>query len=313
MIRCKFMRFSLLVALFIFTSISSASIRDVPYDQQQIIDQVSQLLLAEDFKKLNELAHEYRIKKSRTANGSWKLDAFYLGIAHLADIHNQNELFWEGLEHKTKKWIERFPRSPAAHITHAMVLSRHGWMLRGIDYPRINPENWLAYFNYNKIALQHLEKHRAIASVDPNWYEEMAWVASSLNWDKANVLKILEQGIEQEPTFPHLHLNLLRRNSENLYFEPDSIQNFNYAATDIIEKLDKFTVHLWLIFQPALPKIHDTVQNIVNNYPAYVERWTNAACDTLNNLTSKNWSTPHDPRLIHIQNMLNAARCKNYK
>lgn len=306
----KYINISCLVALLIFALPSTAF--GLISDQQQISDQVALLLLTEDFKKLNELAHEYRIKKTRTADGSWKLNAFYLGIAQLADMHNQNELFWDMLENKTQRWIKRFPNSPAAHIAHAMVLSRRGWMLRWIDYPRIIPENWLSFFQYNKNALQQLEKHKAIASVDPNWYQEMAWVASSLGEDKTSILKILHQGIEQEPAFSHLQINALWRTIDSTFLEPQSAQTFTYATTDIIKKLDKFTAYLWIVLQPLLPKIQANIENLIRDTPAYFERWIYTACDTLNNSKTKEWFAKTDTRLNQIRYTINEIQCREY-
>jgi hypothetical protein len=44
-----------------------------------------------------------------------------------------------------------------------------------------------------------LELHKAVASVDARWYEEMLTVARAEGWDRPQFESLLKEGLDREP------------------------------------------------------------------------------------------------------------------
>lgn len=173
--------------------------------------------LAEDFAQLEKVSALYRTTKNRTSSGLWLLTLFYGGInAAIAEVekqaHNDADVDapYRLLEAKTKRWAEQFPDLPTAHVTHSMVLIRHGWAYRGEGYAStVKPESWEPFFRYVAMAREHLEKYKAVAAIDPRWYEIMLLVAKAENWERDEFDRLLDEALGQEPLFYQTYFSAL--------------------------------------------------------------------------------------------------------
>jgi hypothetical protein len=164
--------------------------------------------ISQDFPRLEEMSGRFRSEKSRTPSGLWQLTWFYVGIDSLAERQKQAALNgdidgpFELIESTTRKWMRKFPDSPAAHIVHAGVLIDHGWAYRGGDYAsKVKPEAWVPFRKYIAMAREHLEKHKEVASRDPRWYEIMLTIARAQSWERGEFEKLLEEAVNREPLF----------------------------------------------------------------------------------------------------------------
>lgn len=164
-----------------------------------------QSFFAEDFSQLNKMSSTYRIEKSRTSSGIWKLTLFYGGIQEAIDKQTRGGDFdtaYQVLEEKMQRWAQQFPNSPSAHIAYSMVLIKHGWAYRGSGYAStVKPESWAPFRRYIAMARDNLEKHKLVAAIDPRWYETMLTVARAENWDRSEFDNLLKEALDREPLF----------------------------------------------------------------------------------------------------------------
>jgi hypothetical protein len=168
-----------------------------------IAQAVRQAMSAGDFQKLEELSSTYRKEKSRTSSGLWKLTLFYAGLNGVMYPPDANATgFFAQLERRTSEWAAAYPSSPAAHIAHSMVLVSRAWHARGSGYASsVRPEAWETFHRYIQSAQDNLERHKAVASVDARWYEEMLTVARAEGWDRLQFESLLNEALDREPYF----------------------------------------------------------------------------------------------------------------
>jgi hypothetical protein len=157
------------------------------------------------FSELNEVSRAYRTDKSRTSSGLWKLTLFYVGISTAMQKElngKEQEAGFRELEAKTAQWAKAYPTSPAAHITHSMLLISHAWAYRGGGYAStVKPESWAPFRRYIAMARDNLEKHKAVASIDPRWYEAMLTIARAESWGREQFDSLLNEALNREPLF----------------------------------------------------------------------------------------------------------------
>jgi hypothetical protein len=63
----------------------------------------------------------------------------------------------------------------------------------------VRPDAWEPFARYIRLAREHLELHKAVASVDARWYEEMLTVARAEGWDRPQFESLLKEGLDREP------------------------------------------------------------------------------------------------------------------
>jgi len=174
-------------------------------DRASIPGEVKRAFLLENFSQLEEWSRLYRTTKSRTASGLWKLTLFYGGIAQATYEATQTpdrEAAYQQLEAKLRKWADAYPNSPTAHIIRSDVLLDHAWDIRGGGYASTVPsEAWAPFRQYVAMARENLEAHKAVAAIDPRWYETMLTVARAESWDSARFDKLLNEALDREPLF----------------------------------------------------------------------------------------------------------------
>lgn len=175
-------------------------------EERAIISTLTQrAFLLEDFSKLEEVSRVYRDKKSRTSSGLWKLSLFYGGIEdgmYALTWRKEREAAFRELESKTRRWAQRYPNSPSAHIAHSMALIRHAWAIRGDGFAStVEPEAWAPFLDYIALARQNLEIHKSAAATDPRWYATMLTVARTEGWERDRFDRLLDEALGREPLF----------------------------------------------------------------------------------------------------------------
>lgn len=194
--------------------------------------------ISEDFPRLEEMADRFRSGKSRTPSGLWHLTLFYGGIDSLAERQKRAALggdidgAFELIESTTRKWMRKYPDSPAAHIVHAGVLIDHGWAYRGGDYAsKVKPESWAPFRKYIAMARDHLEKHKEVASRDPRWYETMLTIARAENWERDEFEKLLAEAVNREPLHYQTYFMALEYLMPKWHGDVGEVETFAQDAT----------------------------------------------------------------------------------
>lgn len=164
----------------------------------------------QNFAKLDKLSEKYRIEKTRTTSGLWYSTLFNAAIWSIADSRINNPDFWQKIESRAQKWTKQSPQSPAAHLSYAAFLIRHGWMYRGTGYAKDIPkENWPYFEHYISMARSYLEDHANVAKRDMNWYVLMAEVANAQSWPRDKFDKLIDEGLRREPSYYQLYFQAI--------------------------------------------------------------------------------------------------------
>jgi hypothetical protein len=84
---------------------------------------------SERFDKLEAIASQIIVERSRFRSGSWKIVQFHWAVAP----RRAPGTHWEWFEAHIKDWEEKFPLSATAHIAHARFLTEYAWSAQGVD------------------------------------------------------------------------------------------------------------------------------------------------------------------------------------
>jgi hypothetical protein len=157
------------------------------------------------FAEITELADRYRIDKSRTGGGLWKLSVLYSGIDDA--INNEtvgDDLvpMFRAIDSKMQRWVALQPNSPTAHLAYAHAKMRNAWRMRGGGYAdTVTPDGWKLFAAYVEGTRFYLEKTKAIAAIDPHWYEMMLSIAIYQSWDEKRFGVMFDAATAREPLF----------------------------------------------------------------------------------------------------------------
>ena len=192
-------------------------------------------MLAEDLDKLESLSGRFLREKSRTSSGLWKLTIFYAGIyAACSDVAKDNEQAWTSLEQHAQAWAEKYPQSPSAHISVSVVSMCHAWAIRGRGYANtVPPEAWEGFHRYIALTRDNLMVHKAVASVDPAWYQEMLFVAAHQGWPRSEFDSLLTEALQREPYYYQTYFAAMAYLLPKWHGSIDDIERF---ANDAVER-----------------------------------------------------------------------------
>jgi hypothetical protein len=153
----------------------------------------------EQFDKLEEIASRLTAQ-SPTGSGISLMREYYGGISTQSYLTGCSQEPWLESETKTQRWLDRYPQSPHALIAHAIALLGHGWYIRGCGYAdKVSSEAWEGFLHYAKLAREHLEQSKPIASADPQWYAEMFEVAQAQGWEQRDFEKLYDKATTAFP------------------------------------------------------------------------------------------------------------------
>jgi len=80
--------------------------KDSPTDHKNFSSEMLELLMKEDFAKLDAVSHKLRTTKEKFPGGDWKLTAFYIGIGEPLNNQKDGDEVWELQINKLKNWID---------------------------------------------------------------------------------------------------------------------------------------------------------------------------------------------------------------
>ncbi len=140
---------------------------------------VQKAFLSRNYALLESEATEFRSTKARTPSGIWKLTVFYWGINKAIEREtNYNPQNFDAVYSIAAGWVAAYPKSPTAHIVESRVMYNQGMAFRGRGFANeVNPAAWQPFTELVAKAKDNLEKYKAVASVDPEWYLTMLTVA----------------------------------------------------------------------------------------------------------------------------------------
>lgn len=187
-------------------AVRDAAARDEITVRKQIRAAAAKAVAARDFAELNAVTRNYRQSRSRTPSGIWRLDEYYSGIFFALGGTGKPKPCTYAAAPFIAAWIEADPSSPAPYIAEARMLSDHAWCLRGAGYAdSVTDEGWRGYREQLAKARATLEQHRQIASVDPEFYVQLAGIYNDQGVDDAAYRALLDEATRREPYYYGLY------------------------------------------------------------------------------------------------------------
>src|SRR5688572_6434966 len=139
--------------------------------------------LRSDFAALEAMAGEFDAT-ARTPSGLWKRALMYGGIVMATEVLGiRDDTAWAGVVARIDAWQAAFPQSPTARLVRAEALMTRAWAFRGKCYAQcVDEADWAPFHAHVEQARGLLERDKALAAVDPHWYQLMAVVATTQDW-----------------------------------------------------------------------------------------------------------------------------------
>jgi hypothetical protein len=171
--------------------------------RQAIAMRTARALVDGDIENLERLSQLYRSARTRTPSGLWQLTLFYSGMGQAFDSASHIEPQQvDRLADVIAQWEARYPQSPAAHIAVAELWIWRAWDARGAGYAgTVQPDAWPVFRADIAKAREALERHKDVASADPQWYQDMLGIAKAEAWGRSRFDALLEEALQREPGF----------------------------------------------------------------------------------------------------------------
>jgi hypothetical protein len=242
--------------------------------------------LANDFAQLERDSTKYLTKKSRTSSGLWMLTLFYAAIEDAIEsqtLGKDPDTAFEAIDERTRNWIMEFPDSPTAQIAQGLALMQRGWAYRGRGYAStVKPESWDQFNQFIARARTSLESSKAVASVDPRWYEAMLTIARLQNWERRDFDSLLKEALEMEPLFYQTYFSALEYHLPKWHGDIREIEAFAQEAVNWTRKeegLGMYARIYWYasqsqfkndLFNNSLvdwPQMKEGFEDVISRYP----------------------------------------------
>lgn len=202
----------------------------------QITQESELAFIDENFARLEEMARDYRTNRTRTPSGLWRLTVFYAGVQGVLDEARRSppgmrEAKMASHERRVRRWVERYPESPSAHIMSGIALIERAWSYRGSGYAHtVPPEAWPPFHEHVAKARAYLEEHKTIAAADPRWYQAMLEVARLQSWEQERFDTLLEEALTREPLYYQTYFEALEHLLPKWHGDVEAIERFAQAA-----------------------------------------------------------------------------------
>ena len=183
-------------------------------ERKAAMERIHQQILAHDFVALDATERTWRLQRSRTASGVWKLELFYDAMWFLGqrspapDCSDSADAF-------LGEWRKRSPKSPAPFIASAARLLDTGWCYRGDGHASsVDEAAWEPFHEHVAAAHDMLARHKAVASLDPHYYAVMADIYVAEGRSGEEFAALLKEAAGREPYYYPLYDEAFR------YYEP---------------------------------------------------------------------------------------------
>lgn len=229
-------------------------------DRQLIAEHFVTLFREEKFQQLEVEAYQYLSTQARTSSGLWKLTLLYSGSETTFSKQQKDRKFWDAAERRASKWISTRPASAMAHLVYATMLLNRGWSIRGVGYSEsVRPEDWAPFRMHLDKARTHLEKHKAIASGDPFWYELMLDIATWQQWAEADFARLLDEALDRHPYFYQIYFAAIDYYVPKWGGNPKSIESFARASLARTKSVEGFGMYARIYWYASQTEYDDTL------------------------------------------------------
>jgi hypothetical protein len=171
--------------------------------RKALTHEVSHAFATANFRKLDQMATQFRKEGSRLPSGVWKLSTFYKATARLFDSGaGRDAPYFEKMDDEVGKWLSGSVASPAPHLVYVQSLIARAWRARGYGIAaEVKQEAWDEHFKYLALAKAYLEAKEIQAAHDPVWYELMMNIAQSESWPQSDRDELIVEAIKRHPSY----------------------------------------------------------------------------------------------------------------
>lgn len=199
--------------------------------RQDIFAAVEDSLWNKRFDKLEALAQKFRREKSRTPSGLWKLSFFYEGVKRF--YRGASSSGSTDPEGTIKSWLNAYPNSATSHIAYAAMLNARAWEVRGTGYVSTVPkEAWKPLKEVVERAFVALQQSKEVAASDPQWYTEMAEIATFQDWPIDKFSALIDEALDREPLYFDTYFAAVNRYLPKWGGNADMVERFARAAVE---------------------------------------------------------------------------------
>lgn len=205
-------------------------------ERNAVIGAVKTAFFKEDYAGLDALEVEYRGSKGAFPSGGSKLALYYQQLIYeIAQSGSQtSDKCAIGGKALLDKWQAVSPKAPAPIIILASLLQDSAWCYRGGDVAAtVAQDSWKPFQDNINAALSVLKKHRATASVDPEYYAQLVSLAIVQDTSREDFEHLLDEASARFPYYYEIYYAAYR------YYQPQwhgSMAEIDQFARHVIEK-----------------------------------------------------------------------------
>ena len=168
--------------------------------------EIAQRVAASDFAWVDQEAARVRKTKERLPGGYWKLRTLYGAIEHPANEDAASDGDWENLINTLSAWAKQRPQSITAKVALAAAWQQYAWKARGGGYAdTVSRAAWKTFYERLEKSAAVLTEASALKERCPHWYVIAIWVGIGQQWDRKDLDRIFQAGVELEPTYYYLY------------------------------------------------------------------------------------------------------------
>jgi hypothetical protein len=188
-----------------------------------LFNRYNQLLIAKDYKNLENEYQNLVKSKERTPGGFWKQAIFYRKLNYfLSDTRDPS--YWEERESRAQEWIKQFPKSRAAKFFLANIYYRRATAVRGDKAGNeVSAETWNEVRKWGEQAHKVLILEKEYLSKDPHWYKLMLNLIPFSHRPTYEAKKYLEEGMARYPNYHEMYFKAAFFLQTKWYGAPDDI------------------------------------------------------------------------------------------
>ncbi len=180
-----------------------ASSTDEIAERTIIFDDVKAAIGSRDFAALSDMEQDFRTTKARTPSGVWKLDMYHKAVqSSLADGMRAEAGCVDRHADFVKDWAAARPTSPAPTISRAALMVEQAWCIRGDGYAsKVAHGAWPKFRSLISAAEDLLERNKASASVDPEYYALLVDILRARGVGKEAFMAVVDEAASREPYY----------------------------------------------------------------------------------------------------------------